>query len=96
MVDFVLVPEVKLGDLLTVASVLVGSLSLTYAILKDRSLRRREYADRIRKAAADTLVALDRWFEIASRYFRDAQPLLTEADMQLVATQDVTQARDAL
>jgi hypothetical protein len=42
MSDFVLVREIKVGDLLTAGSVVLGTLTLLYALLKDRLLRRRE------------------------------------------------------
>jgi hypothetical protein len=96
MPEFTLVREVKVGDLLTAGSVLLGTVTLLYALLKDRSLRRREYADRIRRSAADTLAAMERWREIALRHFHDAQPLLTDADLMLVKDQDVVLTRDFL
>jgi hypothetical protein len=96
MTEFVLVKEVKIGDLITAGSFLIGSLTLVYSLVKDRRLRRREYADRIRRSAADTLAAIERWREIALQHFHDAQPLLTDADAILVKNQDVELTRDSL
>jgi hypothetical protein len=80
---------VKLGDLLTSLSITIASLTLFTTWLKDRRLRRKEYADRIRKAASETMVALHRWKELAVRLYDDIQPLITDCDMELVQVQDV-------
>src|SRR5580658_2764095 len=96
MLDFVLVRQVKVGDLLTAATVIVGTLTFLYALLKDRQLRRREYADRIRRSAAETLSGLERWREICAHHFHDVQPLLTDADVTLVKEQDLISTRDSL
>lgn len=93
---FVLASEVKVGDILTALSVLVATASLSYAYFKDRALRRRELADKIRRAAAEVLVASDRWVQLACRYFYDCQARLTDADAQLISTGDVTETRDVL
>lgn len=89
-------PTVKLGDLLTSLSVTIASLALMMTWLKDRRIRQKEYADRIRRAAADTVVALQRWKELAIRLYDDIQPLLTDSDMQLVQIQDYIKVRDSL
>jgi len=94
--EFTLVREIRVGDLLTAGSVAIGTLTLLYALMKDRRLRRREYADRIRRSASETLAAIERWREIAIRHFQDAQPLLTDADVMLTKEQDVVSTRDTL
>ena len=86
----------KVGDLLTLGSVVVGLAGFLYAWAKDRRLCNREYADRIRLAAAQTLAGIERWKEVGLRAFDDAQPLLTDADTDLVKEQDPIQARDSL
>jgi len=93
---FVLSPEIKIGDLLTVGSVLIGASALLYAMLKDRVLRHREYADRVRHSAANTLAAVERWKGLAERLFVDCQSALTETDILVVKGQDVIAARDFL
>ena len=93
---FKLVEEVKVGDLLMIGSVLIATMSLLYSLYKDRRLRRREYADRIRKSASETLAATERWREIAIRHFADTQPILTDADGLLVKEQNIVLTRDSL
>ena len=94
-------PELKFGDVLTAVSVLVALCGFLYAWAKDRRLKRREYADRIRRAAAETVVALDRWRQLAVELYDDIQPLLTDADQSAFKYRDldkknVIQVRDAL
>jgi hypothetical protein len=47
-----------------------------YPWIKDRLLRKREYADRIRRAAAETVVALELWRQITLRCYESIQPLI--------------------
>jgi hypothetical protein len=84
------------GDIITSVSVLVAAGGLFYAMHQANQLRRQQYADNIRVAASATTAALDRWKELCLRLYDDIQPLLTDADMQLVGTSDVTATRDHL
>src|SRR5262249_34861017 len=88
--------SVKLGDVLTSVSILVACLTLVLTWLQERRLRRKEYADRIRRAAAETAVALERWKELALRFYEEIQPLITDADVRLLQEQDVVKVRDFL
>jgi hypothetical protein len=88
--------EVKLGDLLTLGSVLLALAGFLYGWVKDHRLRNREYADRIRLAAAQTLAGIERWKEVGLRSFDDVQPLITDADTLLVKEQDPIRTRDSL
>jgi hypothetical protein len=89
-------PEIKLSDLLTIGSVAVAAAALLGAWVKDRRLRKREYADKVRQASARALGALERWKEVSLSLFDQIQPLLTDADAMLVKEQDVVTTRDFL
>jgi hypothetical protein len=89
-------PDVEVGDLVTAFSVLVALAGLLIALLNERGARRREYADRIRRAAARCVAALERWSAIIGGFYDDIQPLITETDSYLVRTQDITATRDRL
>jgi Caspase domain len=67
-------PEVSAGDLLTVLSLLGAISSFAISQAKDRQLRRKEFAERVRNAAAVTLAKLERWRDIALLKFRDVPP----------------------
>jgi hypothetical protein len=94
MIPFKLNPDVKLGDLLTSVSVLLGALALMTTWVRDRSLRRKEYADRVRGAAVQTIAALRRRHVLACRLFDEVEPRITDADVKLVKTRNSTAVRD--
>jgi len=89
-------PGISVGNLLTTISVIVAIASLLVIWKKDRQLRKREYADRIRHAAARTATALDRLRILALRFYEDIQPLLTDADVLLTKDTDPISTRDFL
>jgi hypothetical protein len=88
------VMEIK--DALTALSVLVSVGALFYAWRKDNLLRRREHADRIRRAAGSVAARIERYRVIALSYFDEIQPVITEADRLLVREQNAVVVRDAL
>lgn len=78
----------------TAASVVVAAIALGYAWYKDRLLKRREFADRTRHAAALLTAKLERWSQLALRLFEELQPLITETDILAVEKKNVIQVRD--
>ena len=88
--------SIKVGDFLTAASVFIGVIGLVISSFRDRRLRRKDYADRIRVAAATTAVAIDRWAELASRLYDDIQALIIDTDVLLVQKEDIIETRDLL
>ena len=78
----------------TAASVIVAAAALGYAWYKERLLKRREFADRTRHAAALLTAKLERWSQLALRLFEELQPLITETDVLAVEKKNVIQARD--
>lgn len=87
--------DVKLSDLLTTISVLLAIATFLTAWVKDRRLRTRQYADRIRGAAANALAAVERWKELSLRLFDDLQPVISDADVALTTSGDVIKTRDS-
>jgi hypothetical protein len=88
--------EVKLGDLLTSISVCLAILTLLIGLWKERRLRQREYADRIRRAAARAIMGVSRRRKLALALYDEVQPIITDADIALVETQDQERVRDKL
>jgi hypothetical protein len=88
-------PTYKLGDLITSTSVLIALAGFLYSWSKDRRLRTKEHADRVRSAAATTLAKLDRCERLFLSYFEFLQPVVTEADELIVKTQNVIECRDS-
>ena len=86
--------SIPLKDLATAASVLVAVTGLLYAWHKDRLLKRREVADRVRRAAATVTAKLERWKAISLSFFDELQPLITDTDVLFVNVQSVVATRD--
>jgi hypothetical protein len=93
---FTLNPEVTIGSILTTVSILITIISLLFAWHKDRQLKRKEYADRIRRAAGTVTAKLERWRELSLRFFDDIQALITDADIKITKEQDAIATRDFL
>lgn len=83
-------------NLLTALSITVSMSALLYAWHRDRLLKRKEYADRIRHAAGSITAKLERWRELALRFFDDIQPLITDADIKVCKNHDAIDTRDYL
>jgi len=94
MFGFILDRTVKITDLLTSISIIFAALTLAYTWTKDRRLRRREYADRVRSAAALTLSKVERYQALLLSIGRLAQAPITEADELIVKTRDKVLCRD--
>lgn len=61
--------EISVGDIATALTVLVSALTLAWTWRRDITLREREYADRVKTAAAFTLARLERAREIMLHFF---------------------------
>jgi hypothetical protein len=86
--------EVAAGDLLQASAVLVAATAVLLEIRKERKLRRKEYADRIRRATAVVIAKLDRRKQLALQLFDDLQIAATDADQMIVNTGDIIATRD--
>ncbi len=76
---------VKVGDILTSATILISITSLLYTWNADQQLRRREQANRIRVAAASSLVKFDAWKSISLSFFDEALVAYDDLKQQLLA-----------
>lgn len=87
-------PEISVGNILTIVSLALSVIALIVTINRDQELKRKEYADRIRRSASTTVAKLNRWRDLTVQFFDEIQPLITEADMLLVKDKNVLTARD--
>jgi hypothetical protein len=87
----------ELSSNLTIVAVylpiLFSAIAFTYTFYKDRMLRRKEYADRIRTSAGTIIAKLERWKSLSLRFFEDIGPLLTETDLNLAINRDFNRGR---
>jgi hypothetical protein len=89
-------PTVSVGSILTAGSVLASALTLVYTLIKDQRLRRHEAADRVRAAAARTLVGLLRWREQVAAFYTFVDPLFVDASESLVAGESLPTVKGRL
>jgi hypothetical protein len=88
--------EVTVGDILTIAALLLTVITILIAWQKDRRLKLKEYASPIRHSAGLIIAKVRRWKVLSLQYFDEIQPILTDADGIVTAKKDVTSARDSL
>src|SRR5215831_16421217 len=94
--SFRLERTVKIGDLLTSLSILISLAAVLVTWSRDATLRQRQQADEIRKAAATTLAKLERWQELSSAIFQESQPVFVTVSQNLGKNHDAASARDYL
>lgn len=86
-------PSMDLSSILTIAPILISAAVFIYTLYKDRLLRRKEYADKIRTSAGTIIAKLERWETLSLRFFEDIEPILTKTDINLVKRNDFDKAR---
>src|SRR5437588_5625716 len=68
----------RFGDILTSASVLLALSGFLYSWRRDRRLRTKEYADRVRAAASVALAKIDRCESLYLSFIDRARPVFSE------------------
>ena len=74
-------PEFSVGDILTAMAVLVSAIGILAELRKDRLLRRKELADRVRRSAGLIVAKADRWKQLSLHFFDELQSIITDADV---------------
>jgi hypothetical protein len=96
----ILISNITVGDILTFFAIIISAFKLTsdinYNMSRDRSLREKERADRIRNSAMSTLTKLDRWRELSKTIFQDVQPIFVDAIMMLSIEFDPKKTKNIL
>ena len=85
---------IKAGDILTSITILLSVVALLLSLAKDRDTRVREEANRVRTAAATTLVKLDRWQGLQLSLYQELQPTFVELSEDLAKQYNVVIVRD--
>ncbi len=88
--------SVTWGDLLTAVAILISAVGIFIEMRKDRVLRQKELADRVRRSAGLIVAKADRWCQLAVSIFDQLQPVVTDADCMLVKSKNVIEVRDYL
>ena len=84
--SFILKREIDIGQILTVISILGSLVGFGFAWNNDRSLKDKEYADRVRRSASVVTAKVERWAELSDRYFEDLQPTLVDVSEKVTET----------
>ena len=85
---------IKAGDILTSVTVLLAVITLVVSLAKDRATRVTDQANKVRSAAATTLVKLDRWQALQLSLYQELQPNFVELSEDLARQYDVVVVRD--
>src|SRR5260370_40419553 len=72
---------VSVANLVALFAVLVSLSTLLVSTRKDRKLRKTQYADQIRSAAAGLTAKLGRWRDLAHGLFEEIQPVTTSSTL---------------
>ena len=88
--------RIEIDNLLTTVTIAVSVVALLLSWRQDRSLRVRDRADRVRRAAAITLGKLDRWQELIAHMYLSADALFVRASRMMAKNFDWAAARDWL
>jgi hypothetical protein len=85
---------VSTSNLVAAFAVLISVLTLLLSVRRDRLMKRAQYADHIRGAAALLTAKLERWCNLAFGLLEQIQPIITEADAFIIANCNVVNTRD--
>ena len=95
--------ELKVGDVLTAATILISLIGVLVSWSIDRKIRLAREADEIRAAAASRLGDLERWRDLALSIYTEVQPHFVDASELVVSEEEfstraarVERARDLL
>ncbi len=94
MINFLLNPEISVGDILTTFSILLSLLVLISSWNKDQKLKQKDYADKIRHSASVVVAKIERWKGLSLQFFDEIQPIIVDADMNWVSKKDILNVRD--
>lgn len=87
---------IKIGDILTSVTILVSVVALLVSWAKDQALRQKVQADKVRRAAATTLVKLERWQVISLSFYQKLQVVFVETSERFAKEPNVESTRDYL
>ncbi len=71
--------EITVGNLVAAGAAMISALAIIATFAKDRALRKKELADRVRQSASLVAAKLDRWKQLALQTFDQLQGAATDA-----------------
>jgi len=88
--------NISIGNILTILTIIVSVISFLVTWNKEIDTGRSAQANKIRVAAATTLVKLDRWKSVSFSLFELIRPDFFDTKQMLIENFNVTAARDHL
>jgi hypothetical protein len=88
--------SIKIGDLLTMATIVVSVTALLISWSKDRDSRQKEQANQVRVAVGTAVAKLDRLQALHLSAFQELQPVFVDTGEMLTRDFNVVAARDFL
>jgi len=88
--------KVSFGDILTSFSILISIAALLFSMHQDHQQREREKVDKIRTAAAETLVKFEQWRQLSRLFFQDIRSPFVQTSKKFAESYNATEARDFL
>jgi len=85
---------IKAGDILTSLTIALSVIALVLSLAKDRASRTVDQGIKIRSAAANAIVKLDRWQTVQLSLYQDLQPSFVELSASLAQKYEVIVVRD--
>ena len=67
----IILEDIKIADFLTSVTIVVSLIVFLRSLSKDRKIKLKENADKIRFAASKTLAKIDRWQELSICFFQN-------------------------
>jgi len=87
-------PIVKISDILTLLIIVISLISIRHELEKERILRQKEQADKVRDAASVIISKLDRWKELSLSLFQEIEAAFVETSEHFGDNPDVEKTRD--
>ena len=87
-------PQIKAGDILTSVSIFISAIALIVSLAKARATRVADQANKVRLAAATTLVKLDRWQNVQDSFYDELQADFVALSQDLKKNYDIVAVRD--
>jgi len=88
--------SIKIGDVLTMVTIIVSVVALLFSWSKDRDSSRKEQADRVRAAVGVAVAKLDRLQALQLSGFLELQPVFVDTSEMLARDFNAVAARDFL
>lgn len=93
-INYEIDPSIKYTDIVTFLSFVLAASVFLYGKMENNRLKKKEYADNVRRSASTIFAKLERWKELNVNSFMEIQPIITETEAMIEANRDLEKFRD--